>query len=171
MEKTLLENKKQWKTRIFIFAWIGYALFYFCRANFSIAIPQIIEEFGFTKTELGAVGSALFFAYAIGQVVNGQLGDLIGARRLVTIGIVVSSLSNFIFGFLGSSLISMVLVWGVNGYFQSMGWSPNVKLIGNWFPMKERGKIMGFYGSCYQIGNAVSWLLSGYLAHHYSCPG
>ena len=156
----------KWKYRIFIFAWIGYASFYLCRANFSIAIPQIIAEFGYTKTQLGVVGSSLFFAYAIGQVVNGQLGDLIGARRLVTIGIVISSLCNIYFGFIGG-LIQMIFVWGINGYFQSMGWSPNVKLLGDWFPKEERGRIMGFYGSCYQVGNAVSWLLSGYLAQYY----
>ena len=165
MVKALLENKKDWRTRIFIFAWIGYALFYLCRANFSIAIPQIGQESGFTKTELGVVGSALFATYAIGQVVNGQFGDLIGARRLVTIGIIFSALTNFVFGFTGT-LTTMVLIWGINGYFQSMGWSPNVKLIGNWFS-KDRGKVMGFYGSCYQVGNAVAWLLSGYLAANY----
>jgi len=48
-----------------------------------------------------------------------------------------------------------------------MGWSPNVKLLGDWFTQEERGKIMGFYGSCYQVGNAASWLLSGYLAQNY----
>jgi len=156
----------KWKSIIFIFAWIGYALFYFCRANFSIAIPQIIEEFGYTKTEIGMIGSALFFAYAIGQVVNGQLGDRLGARRLVTIGIIVSSLCNIYFGFAGG-LVQMVFIWGINGYFQSMGWSPNVKLLGDWFTKEERGKIMGFYGTCYQVGNAASWLLSGYLAQNY----
>ena len=106
----------KWRTRIFIFAWIGYASFYLCRANLSIAIPLIMEEFNFTKTQVGSVGSALFFAYAIGQVVNGQLGDLIGARRLVTIGIITSALSNIMFGFAGS-LSTMVLVWGINGYY------------------------------------------------------
>ena len=156
----------KWKTRIFVFAWIGYALFYFCRANFSIAIPQIMEEFGYTKTQMGAVGSALFFAYAIGQVLNGQLADRLGARRLVTLGIIVSSICNIYFGFAGG-LVQMIIVWGVNGYFQSMGWSPNVKLLGDWFPKEERGQIMGFYGTCYQVGNAVAWLLSGYLAQNY----
>lgn len=165
MEKMLLESNKTWKIRIFIFAWIGYALFYLCRANFSLAIPQIIEEFGFTKTELGAVGSALFAMYAIGQFVNGQLGDLLGARRLVTIGIIFSALANLAFGFAGG-LVTMMIVWGINGYFQSMGWSPNVKLIGNWF-VKDRGKVMGFFGSCYQVGNAGSWLLAGYLASNH----
>lgn len=156
----------KWKVRIFVFAWIGYALFYLCRANYSIAIPLIIEKLGFTKTALGAVGSAFFFAYALGQVINGQLGDLIGARKLVTIGIIFSSLANFAFGFAGS-LIHMVITWGINGYFQSMGFAPNVKLIGNWFTKKERGKIMGLYGSCYQIGNVASWFLAGYLALNY----
>jgi len=154
------------KKRIFIFAWIGYALFYLCRANFSIAIPLITHEFGISKTEIGAVGSALFFTYAIGQFINGQLGDYLGARKIVTLGIIGSAVSTFFFGFAGG-LMQMTIAWGINGYFQSMGFSPNVKLLGDWFSSEERGPIMGLYGSCYQLGNAVSWLLAGYLASTY----
>lgn len=157
----------KWKTRIFIFAWIGYALFYLCRANFSIAIPLIINDLGFSRTELGMVGSALFISYAFGQVINGQLGDLFGARKIVTIGIIGSALATLFFGFVGG-LTQMVMAWAINGYFQSMGFSPNVKLLGDWFSKEERGAIMGLYGSCYQVGNAVSWILSAYLASKYT---
>jgi sugar phosphate permease len=98
--------------------------------------------------------------------VNGQLADLLGARKIVTIGIIGSSLATFYFGFSGG-IIQMIVAWGINGYFQSMGFSPNVKLLGDWFSVEERGPIMGLYGSCYQIGNAFAWLLSGYLASVY----
>lgn len=153
----------KWQLRIFVTAWIGYALFYLCRANFSVAIPGIMGELGYSKTALGAVGSALFGAYAIGQVVNGQLGDRFGPRKLVTLGIVVSAVANFLFGFT-TALPMMILLWGVNGFFQGMGWSPNVKLLSEWFSAKDRSKLTGLYGSCYQIGNAASWVLAGYLA-------
>ena len=64
--------------------WITYATFYLCRVNFSVAIPGMMNELGFSKTALGLVGSTLFTTYAIGQFVNGQLSDKFGGRKLIT---------------------------------------------------------------------------------------
>jgi len=61
--------------------------YYLGRLNYSIAKNSIESEFPVVNAEvLGAIGSAFFFMYAIGQFVNGAIGDKIGARRLVAIG-------------------------------------------------------------------------------------
>ena len=83
---------KYWRKRILFTAWITYATFYLCRVNMSIAIPGITQEFGISKTSMGSVLTALFAMYAIGQFVNGALADKIGARRLITTGILASAL-------------------------------------------------------------------------------
>jgi OPA family glycerol-3-phosphate transporter-like MFS transporter len=57
----------RWRNQIFIVLWITYGAFYLCRVNFSIAIPGIMKEFGWSKTQLGAIGTALFWAYAAGS--------------------------------------------------------------------------------------------------------
>jgi sugar phosphate permease len=158
---------KSWQIRTFITIWITYGSFYLCRANMSFALPGLAAEFGFSKTLLGLLGTTLFIMYSIGQFVNGQLGDKFGARKLVFVGMVVSALLNVIFSF-STAFAFMLVVWGLNGYFQSMGWSPQVKAMANWFTVKQRGKWMGLMGSCYQIGNAYSWLLASYLAAIYS---
>ena len=155
-------NLRYWRKRVFISLWVTYASFYLCRVNMSIAIPGIIEEYGLTKTAIGAVITALFFAYAVGQFINGQLGDKFGARKLITFGAIISGILNLIFPFLPGIVSLMALVWGLNGYFQSMGWSPATKTMANWFPVSMRGKITGLFGSCYQFGNAASWALSGF---------
>ena len=141
--------------------WITYATFYLCRVNFSIAIPSIMDELGFSKTALGLVGSALFAMYAIGQFVNGQLGDKFGGRKLIAIGIFVSLTLNVLFGF-SSVFLLMMILWGLNGFFQSMGWPSTVKMAANWF-YKSRGKVGGALGSSYQIGNVFSWALAGFV--------
>jgi len=156
------EKFKYWRKRILITSWLTYSTFYLARVNMSIAIPGIIDEFGFSKTEMGTVLTALFIAYAFGQFVNGQLGDKFGARKLITIGIFSSALLNLFFGF-STGITAMIIIWGLNGYFQSMGWAPTVKTIANWFPPKMRGKVGGILGSSYQIGNAYSWALSGFV--------
>lgn len=157
---------KSWQLRIFITIWITYGSFYLCRANMSFALPGLAAEFGYSKTMLGLLGTALFIMYSIGQFVNGQLGDKFGARKLVFVGMICSALLNIAFSFT-TAFTFMLIVWGLNGYFQSMGWAPQVKTMANWFTVKQRGKWMGLMGSCYQIGNAYSWLLASYLAASY----
>lgn len=138
------EKFKYWRKRVFITLWITYATFYLCRVNFSVAIPGIINEFGYTRTTLGGIATALFGAYAVGQFVSGQLGDKFGGRMLITFGLITLGILNIIFGF-SRILVILTLVWAINGYFQSMGWAPSIKTIANWFPSKSRGKVGGTY--------------------------
>lgn len=160
--KELEESFHYWRKRVFATLWITYGAFYLCRVNLSIALPGIMKEFGYSKTDVGLIGSILFVTYAIGQFINGQLGDKFGARKLITLGIVVSAILNLIFGFSKTFLV-MAVVWGLNGYFQSMGHPPSVKTLANWFPTRSRGKISGLYASSFQVGNVVTWLFTGYL--------
>jgi len=155
------ERMKYWRKRILWTTWITYAGFYLARVNMSITLPEIMKEYGISKTVMGGVLTSLFVLYAVGQFINGQLGDKFGPRKLITVGILGSVLLNILFGFSSGVIIAMVVIWGLNGYFQSMGWGPSVKIVANWFPKKERGRAGGILGSSYQIGNAVSWGLAG----------
>lgn len=164
MEK--IKNIASWQKKILFTCWITYASFYLLRVNMSVAIPGIIREYHISKTEIGSVLTALFFAYAVGQFINGQLGDNFGAKKLVALGLFASTVLNFVFGYTNGILVAMVLLWGLNGFFQSMGWAPTVKIVASWFPHHQRGKAAGIFGSSYQIGNAVSWILAGFVAGH-----
>jgi OPA family glycerol-3-phosphate transporter-like MFS transporter len=127
-----------------------------------------MQEFNLTKTDLGVVLSSLFAMYAIGQFINGQLGDRLNSRKIITIGLLSSAVLNFIFGFTVGLIGLMVVAWGLNGYFQSMGWGPTVKAMANWFPRSIRGKISGRLGTSYIIGGALSWLLAGTIIKYYN---
>src|SRR5690606_27631354 len=57
--------------------------------------------------------------------------------------------------------VSVILVlWALNGYFQSMAWAPGSKLISNWWRPEERGKAFGFYTMAAGSSSAVTYLLS-----------
>ena len=157
---------ESWQRRIFVILWITYASFYLGRVNFSVALPGIMADFGWTRADVGAIGTALFWAYAIGQFINGQLGDKLGARGLITIGITVSALMNLLFGF-SQALGAMIVIWAVNGYVQSMGWAPAVKTLANWFPPRLRGRMSGRLGTSYILGGAISVALAGFIADRF----
>jgi len=159
---------KKWQKKMFWMMWITYASFYLLRVNISIAMPSIMTEFGLTKTNMGVVLTSLFFAYAVGQFINGQLGDKLNSRRIITIGLITSAILNIIFGLTAGAIVLMSVLWGLNGYFQSMGWGPTVKAQANWFPKKIRGKISGRLGTSYIIGGALSWFLAGTIVKYFN---
>ena len=132
MQSATEQRYRYWRKRILISVWISYAMFYIGRVNMSIAIPGIMDVYGYTKTVMGVILTALFGAYALGQFVNGQLGDKFGGRIMIFLGLMLSAVFNLLFGF-SSTLTAMVIIWAINGYVQSMGWAPSVKTVANWF--------------------------------------
>ncbi|MFX0170554.1 MAG: MFS transporter [Candidatus Hodarchaeota archaeon] len=154
---------KYWRIRIFTTVWVTYMTYYLGRVNIGIAKPFIMDEFGIDPGTFGVIGMALFIMYAIGQFINGALGDKIGARRLVSLGLIVSASINLLFGFSNGLVWMMFILWGMNGFFQAMGWAPSVKTTANWYPPNERGKWSGRLGTSYQVGGAVSWILATFI--------
>src|SRR5262252_447485 len=84
----------QWQARIFGPAWITYFSFYLCRLNMTVAKTPFTKTFGYSAADFGKVFTALTICYAVGQFVNGQLGDRFGTRIVTTIGIVGSVTMN-----------------------------------------------------------------------------
>ena len=70
---------KTWRYRIFAVTWLSYAGFYICRKNFSVVMPILTDEFGFTKTDLALILTGYSLIYMLGQIVNGLLCDRFGA--------------------------------------------------------------------------------------------
>jgi sugar phosphate permease len=157
----------RWQIQIFSLLWTGYASYYLCRLNFAVAQPLILEEFPtWTAAQVGLIPSVYAAVYAVGQFVNGQLGERLGARRMMTAAMAIAFLSNLLFS-MTSSYPLMLLLWGINGYAQSAGWSLVVKTMSNWTSSRRRGLIIGLISTCYQIGNVLAWLLAGWLAGKY----
>src|SRR5207237_8926006 len=94
--------------------WLTYGSFYFCRQNISAAVPGL-EAGGLNKTEIGAILGAMKIAYALGQLVNGQLAERLPARWLLAAGMLGSALLNEVFG-LSEGLSFLIFIWAGNGY-------------------------------------------------------
>lgn len=151
-----------WQKRIITTAWITYAAYYLCRVNISIALPALQDNLHLTKGQAGLITTGFFWAYAIGQIINGRLGDRMSPRRLVCIGMLSSAALNLLFGSL-TFLPALIIVWMINGYFQAMGWGPILRTLANWLTPAQRTRVSSLFGSCFVVGNALTWLLTGRL--------
>src|SRR5271168_3461343 len=107
-------RRAQW--RMLLATMFCYLFFYTGRQTFGFAIPGIQAEFGVSKAALGWTSAALLWCYAIGQAVNGNLGDKFGGRRVMSAGAILSFIMNWATS-LSTGVVSLSVFWGVNGYF------------------------------------------------------
>jgi OPA family sugar phosphate sensor protein UhpC-like MFS transporter len=156
------DRLRHWQLQIFSLLWTSYASYYLCRVNFAVAQPELLREFGWTSAQVGLIPSVYAAFYAVGQFINGQLGERFGARRMMTLAMLVAGGCNLLFSFT-SSYPAMLALWAVNGVAQSAGWSLVVKTISNWTTVRRRGVVIGLISTCYQVGNVIAWLLAGVL--------
>ncbi|MCP9611742.1 MFS transporter [Coprobacter tertius] len=154
-EKKHRANLLQWST--FLSATIGYGTYYVCRLSLNVVKKPIVEEGIFSETELGIIGSVLFFTYAIGKFTNGFLADRCNINRFMTTGLLVTALVNLFLGFTHSFILFLVL-WGVSGWFQSMGAASCVVGLSRWFDDKKRGTFYGLWSASHNIGEAMTFI-------------
>lgn len=157
---------KHLKWQVFLSATIGYGLYYVCRLSLNVVKRPIVDSGVLTESQLGIIGSALFFTYAIGKFTNGFLADHSNIRRFMGVGLLISALVNLIMGFTNTFLF-FALCWGVNGWVQSMGAPSCVVGISRWFNSKERGSFYGFWSTSHNIGEALTYLLTAAVATYF----
>ena len=119
-----------------------YCFLYCTRLNLASAGAVMMEGLGWTKSDFGWLTGALFWTYGIGQFVNGRLSEIVGPAKFVVSAVVLSIAANVLFSF-QTSLVAMAVIWGLNGYFQSMAWTPGVAIITKWWPGPTRGFATG----------------------------
>lgn len=84
VKRSLDLSRAQWKTLLVV--WLTYGAFYVCRVNIGPARVEIEKSFSIDPLEMGFVLGALKVGYAIGQLVNGQLAERYGPKRILLIG-------------------------------------------------------------------------------------
>lgn len=159
--ETLPEQKRrlkhlQWST--FFAATLGYGIYYVCRLSLNVVKKPIVEEGIFSETELGIIGSVLFFTYAVGKFTNGFLADRSNINRFMSTGLLVTALVNLCLGFVNSFILFAVL-WGISGWFQSIGAASCVVGLSRWFTDKQRGSFYGFWSASHNIGEAMTFIV------------
>lgn len=130
----MIDPKKE--NRIIFICWLAYAVAYVGRLNFTASIVAIISDLGIEKPEAGLVGSFFFFAYGVGQLVNGILSKKYNSRIMVFFALVTSAVLNILMPFSGNISV-MKYLWLANGAVQSILWSTLVKTLSEYVSEKK----------------------------------
>ncbi|MBO6307176.1 MAG: MFS transporter [Paludibacteraceae bacterium] len=166
-------KRMQWSS--FVAITLGYSMYYVCRTSLNVVKKPIMDAGFLDATQLGVISSALLFTYAVGKLINGFLADHSNIRRFMATGLLISTVANVVVGLLGLiSVKGMVIsqgvfyavfavLWGVNGWTQSMGAPPCVVALSRWYPLSRRGSFYGFWSLSHNLGEFFSFLLVGGL--------
>ncbi|MDR0595716.1 MAG: MFS transporter [Puniceicoccales bacterium] len=157
------EQYKYWRGRILYSLIIGYATFYLVRQNFQVATPKMLDELGYTRSEIGWVFSAFAIIYGVGKFVSGMICDRTNARYFMTIGLIGSALCSLLIGF-SNSLTALVVFYALNGAFQSAGWPPVSRLMTQWYSPEELGTKWGIVSASHQLGGIIILVTGAHLS-------
>src|SRR5690606_27001094 len=137
-------------------------LIYTCRLALGVVKKPLIDGGIFTPAELGTIGSALFYTYALGKLTNGFLSDHANIKRFLAAAFLLTALCNLAMGFTTTLWLAVVL-WGLNGWFQSFGAPGGVVAMTSWFSNRERGRAYGIWSTAHSIGEGLTFLGVGLL--------
>ena len=168
------EEYKRFRTRTFWGVTAAYTMYYVCRMTLGVVKQPIIDGGVLTAGELGVIGSVFYFVYAAGKFTNGFIADYCNIRRFMAWGLGVSAVINLILGVLGllhgtlgiASVVMLVLfalLWGVNGWVQSMGAPPGTISLSRWFPLNKRGTMYSIFSSTPSFGKALTMIATGFI--------
>lgn len=162
------------RSRTFWGASVVYSLYYVCRMTLSVVKQPLIDGGVLSASDLGLIGSALLLVYAFGKFVNGFIADYCNIRRFMAAGLFVSAAVNLVMGLLGffgravsvPGIVMMAvffILWGANGWAQSMGAPPGIINLSRWFPLSKRGTYYSIFSSTPYIGKFLTFILTGVI--------
>jgi len=144
----------------------GYGIAYTCRLGLSVVKKPLIDANIFSPDDLGKIGSTLLYGYAAGKLVNGFLADHANIKRFMAAGILLSALINLFMGW-SPLLWIWIVLWGLNGWFQSFGAPAGIVSLSQWFSNKERGRYYGIWSTAHPMGEGLTFIASSAVVSYF----
>lgn len=145
---------------VFAVCWLTYVITYLCRVNFSSAMSKLSQVMKVNTTQLGTIGSSFFIVYAVGQLINGYIGDKISPYKFVAVALFGTGILNFAISCVDSYLLLMVF-WTLNGYFQSMLWGPLMRILSQHISPSHTVWVSTGMSTSMVVGYLTSWVMFG----------
>lgn len=175
-----IKRYQHWQLRTILVSMVGYAIYYFVRKNFSIAMPGLTAQYGISNTSFGIVIGIGSLIYGFSRFINGFIVDRFSARVIMAVGLLLCALSNLAFGFgvnmsswitgssAGPDFINMlVMVMAVtiivNQLFQGVGYPPCARLLPSWIHPSQLATKMSIWNTSHSIGAALAVVVCGYI--------
>jgi OPA family sugar phosphate sensor protein UhpC-like MFS transporter len=156
---------ERWRWLTFAITWIVYASYYLTRQSFGVAKVALGSDpqIALTRSQLGIVDSTFLVVYSFGQFIFGPLVDRFGARLILLVGMSLSVVAAVGSGFATSFMAFLLTFALLQGFAQSTGWTATSKAMSEWFSLRERGRVLGWWCTQYSAGAAIAAGFAGWM--------
>jgi len=134
---------------------LGYAAFYLVRNNVSVVALEMQGSLNYTKSMIGDIMATTALSYGLSKFLMGSVSDRSNARKFMALGLLLTAICNFAFG-ASSNYHMHLLLWGLNGFAQGMGWPPCGRVMGHWYSESERGLTFSIWNTSHNIGGGIA---------------
>ena len=152
-------NKKGCGTGLLFLCWLAYSTSYLGKVSWSANVSEAISYFSVSHSEAGMVGTLLFFAYGIGQVINGLFCKKYNIRLVVFAALTVSGICNLTVA-LAPDINVVKAVWLINGATLSVLWPSLIRLLSETLPRDSMPKASIVMGTTVASGTLLIYALS-----------
>ncbi|MEW6860736.1 hexose-6-phosphate:phosphate antiporter [Trueperella pyogenes] len=161
------QQRRRWLAeflKVYAVLVIGYGAFYLLRTNFKAAQPELINQAGFSTTELGVIGFAFSLTYGFGGLILGFYLDGKNTKKALSFLVAASGLLSVIIGIVLMGMHHpygfLILLWAVNGLFQAPGGPSCNSTMNRWTPRQLRGRFIGWWNASHNLGAMIAGLLA-----------
>ena len=146
-------------TWLIALCWLVYCCSYIGKVNYSANINEVMAYYHVDHSEAGLVSTFFFFAYGVGQIVNGLLCGKYNVRWMIFIALCVSGVVNLTIA-LTKSFTLVKYLWLVNGFSLSILWPTLIRFLSEQVSREEMPKASVVMGTTVAVGTFFIYGLS-----------
>lgn len=143
---------------------VAYMFIYFVRNILSVVSPEMIEKGVVSEEQIGALSSVFFITYAIGQLINGIIGDRVKAKYMMSLGLILAGITNLPFCIYNVDYAVIYVSYALCGYFLSMIYGPMTKLVAENTEPIYASRCSVAYGFSSYLGSPLAGIVAVILA-------
>ena len=167
MEKTAVALSKKDISLLIFLCWFAYTAAYVGRLNYNASQVLIIEFFNANRAEAGLIGSAFFFCYGVGQLVNGLLCKRYNSKIAIFAALALSCVLNVLMT-LPSDISTLKYIWAANGVVQSVIWTSLVHMLSVYLPDNKIRRAILVMSTTVAIGTVLAYGISSLCAQFFN---
>jgi MFS transporter, ACS family, hexuronate transporter len=160
---------RRWRWAMIAFAFLATVINYLDRQTLSIAAPGMRDQLHFGDLEYSRIVSAFMFAYTVSNGLSGPIIDRLGTRWGYALCMFWWSAAGAAHAFARSAL-SLGVFRFLLGIGEAGNFIAAVKVVAEWFPVRERALASGIFNSGSSIGSLASPPLVAFFVLGYGWP-
>mgnify|MGYP000106972224 CR=1 FL=1 len=153
-------SKSNW---LIFMCWLVYTSSYLGRYSYNSNMVSIINYYQINHASAGLVTTFFFFAYGIGQIINGLCCKYYNKRGTIGLVLIVSAFINFV-AFFDIPFACMKYLWLLYGFLQSFIWPLLIYILASQLKQQELKKSVVVMGTTVACGTLFIYGISALFA-------